>query len=65
MSCPICNEHDGFHDEDIHLSRPLPKDKSLPIIDVAPSCRACGEPIDSPGLPECRYPNHKGKADGD
>lgn len=56
--CPVCKEHGGFHDEEIHASRPIPSEKLLPIEDVVPNCRACGEPINRPGEPGCRYPNH-------
>jgi hypothetical protein len=59
VTCPICGEEGGFHDENIHASRPLPEGKALPLIDVSPPCRACGEPVDGPGAPGCRYPNHK------
>lgn len=56
--CPFCAEQGGFHIEEIHAARPLPEGKSLPIEDVVPACRACGEPINRPGEPGCRYPKH-------
>lgn len=62
-ACPICGDGNGFHHEDIHDARPLPDGIGLPL-PVAESpvdkpCRACGQPLDGPGAPGCRYPNHR------
>jgi hypothetical protein len=57
--CPICAAPGGFHEEEVHAARPIdPPEKSLPIEAVVPNCRACGEPINRPGEPGCRYPGH-------
>lgn len=58
MNCPICGWPAGFHDEETHAARPLPEGAALPVEDAVPACRACGEPVNRPGEPGCRYPNH-------
>lgn len=58
--CPVCGDAGGFHDEEVHAARPVePSIKALPLPDEqVVLCRACGEPLDGPGAPGCRYPRH-------
>ncbi len=57
-ACPICGDHGGFHDEEVHSARPLPEGTALPLPETEKSCRACGHLLSSAGDPDCRYPKH-------
>lgn len=56
--CPVCALAAGFHDEERHARRIVPRHLLLPVGDVEKMCN-CDEPFSQPGTDVCRHPKHR------